>query len=521
MIDYSLYFAILCTICVAGCAVERSPRDHASPGGRHIVVVAHRGAHQSCPENTIFAVEQAIALGVDYVEIDMRQTNDGAFVSLHNETVDARTNGHGRARDLTLTELRALDAGGKFSAAYAGATIPTVDEVLARMTGRVGAYVDVKDAPPESVVTLLTRHGMLESSIIYAHPEELAEMLQLEPRVQPLPEYPGTPEAWNSLAATIRTQTVAVSPLRNLSAEAVAACHSRGAKVIADIMADDTPAGWQRALDFGVDGLQTDRPAELLPHLRARGLRREAIATPEVEVIAHRGDHTNAPENTLEAFEAAIEAGVDWVELDPAFTADSHLVVLHDRTVDRTTDGTGDVDSLTLDRVRALNIRNRDGSLCPRARIPTVSESLSLMKGRVGVYLDKSGRIPASALVDAIRAHGDLQSTVIYADPATLEELLRTEPQTIRMLPRPPQNLGDMPDVVTRMAPAVFGAALRDVTPEKVAACHAIGAKVFVNVLSKDEPSGWAQAIECGADALETDRPREALAYLRERGFHR
>jgi glycerophosphoryl diester phosphodiesterase len=143
------------------------------------------------------------------------------------------------------------------------------------------------------------------------------------------------------------------------------------------------------------------------------------------------------------------------------------------------------------------------------------------MKGRVGVYLDKSGRIPASALVDAIRAHGDLQSTVIYADPATLEELLRTEPQTIRMLPRPPQNLGDMPDVVTRMAPAVFGAALRDVTPEKVAACHAIGAKVFVNVLSKDEPSGWAQAIECGADALETDRPREALAYLRERGFHR
>ena len=70
--------------------------------------------------------------------------------------------------------------------------------------------------------------------------------------------------------------------------------------------------------------------------------------------IAHRGDSTNAPENTLSAFESAIEAGASAVELDIRCTADGHVVVMHDRTVDRTTDGEGAVGRLSLEQVRPL-----------------------------------------------------------------------------------------------------------------------------------------------------------------------
>ena len=71
--------------------------------------------------------------------------------------------------------------------------------------------------------------------------------------------------------------------------------------------------------------------------------------------IAHRGDSTNAPENTLAAFEAAIDAGATAVELDLRCTADGHVVVIHDRTVDRTTDGDGAVENLDLNQVRGLD----------------------------------------------------------------------------------------------------------------------------------------------------------------------
>ncbi|MYK99802.1 MAG: glycerophosphodiester phosphodiesterase, partial [Gemmatimonadetes bacterium] len=71
--------------------------------------------------------------------------------------------------------------------------------------------------------------------------------------------------------------------------------------------------------------------------------------------VAHRGASGNSPENTLRAFEMALEIGVDEIELDLRSTRDGHLVVMHDDTVDRTTDGTGAIGDLTLAEIRALD----------------------------------------------------------------------------------------------------------------------------------------------------------------------
>ena len=101
-------------------------------------------------------------------------------------------------------------------------------------------------------------------------------------------------------------------------------------------------------------------------------------------IVAHRGASAEAAENTLEAFDLAIALGAGAIEFDVRITADGHAVVMHDPDVDRTTDGTGLVRSLTLDTIRSLEIRTPAGP----ARVPTLAEALSLLSGRVAVDIE-------------------------------------------------------------------------------------------------------------------------------------
>ena len=103
--------------------------DARSPGDAAFVA-SHRGDSASAPENTIPAVESAIAGGFAYVEVDVVLTKDGQPVLMHDRTVDRTTNGHGKVAELTLAEVRALDAGAWFDASFAGTRVPTLEEFL-------------------------------------------------------------------------------------------------------------------------------------------------------------------------------------------------------------------------------------------------------------------------------------------------------------------------------------------------------------------------------------------------------
>lgn len=241
---------------------------------RRIDVIAHRGAHENVPENTMPAIRRAIDLGVDYIEVDVRMTRDGAFVNFHDGTVDRKTDGTGPVSDLTLAELQALDAGSHVGPEFAGERIPTVDETFAAMASAgIPAYVDVKDAPPDSVVALLRRHDLLATSVVYGSPSELAAMKAIDPAVRGEPEYPGTPEALAELLDQVTPYVIAISRFSRITSEAVAACQATGALVQVDVMGNDTPEGWQFVVDCGVDGIQTDRPEALIAWLSERGLR--------------------------------------------------------------------------------------------------------------------------------------------------------------------------------------------------------------------------------------------------------
>ena len=107
-----------------------------------------------------------------------------------------------------------------------------------------------------------------------------------------------------------------------------------------------------------------------------------------VFVVAHRADWRNFPENSLEAIESAIEMGVDIVEIDIHRTADGELVVCHDRTINRTTNGKGKIAELTLDYIRSCYLRAGHGAVT-RYKMPTLAEALDVCKDRVLINLDK------------------------------------------------------------------------------------------------------------------------------------
>ncbi|WP_085993968.1 glycerophosphodiester phosphodiesterase [Oceanobacillus senegalensis] len=109
-----------------------------------MVNVAHRGASGHAPENTMAAFQKGFEMKADYVEIDVQMTKDGELVVIHDTTVDRTTNGTGYVGDLTLEEIRQLDAGSWFSESYAGEKVPTFEEVLDAFRGKVGILIELK-----------------------------------------------------------------------------------------------------------------------------------------------------------------------------------------------------------------------------------------------------------------------------------------------------------------------------------------------------------------------------------------
>lgn len=111
-------------------------------------VTAHLGFSAKTPENTMAALKAARHAGAHALEVDVLLTRDGHLVLMHHPTVDRTTDGRGRVKDLTLSELRSPDAGSWFGPAYTDEAIPTLDDVLQWNDSRFGLYVDMKEFPP-------------------------------------------------------------------------------------------------------------------------------------------------------------------------------------------------------------------------------------------------------------------------------------------------------------------------------------------------------------------------------------
>ncbi|NKE06903.1 glycerophosphodiester phosphodiesterase [Mesobacillus selenatarsenatis] len=111
---------------------------------RQFDTVAHRGAAGYAPENTIAAFDKGLEMKADYIEIDVQRSKDGELVVIHDTTVDRTTDGTGKVGELTLEELRSLDAGSFKGEQFAGEKIPTFEEILERYQGKIGILIELK-----------------------------------------------------------------------------------------------------------------------------------------------------------------------------------------------------------------------------------------------------------------------------------------------------------------------------------------------------------------------------------------
>jgi glycerophosphoryl diester phosphodiesterase len=259
-----------------------------------------------------------------------------------------------------------------------------------------------------------------------------------------------------------------------------------------------------------------------------------------VMVAAHRGDWRNEPENSLPAIERAIAMGVDIVEIDVQTTRDGHLVLMHDKTLDRTTTGTGKVLHHTLAEIKALHLKNGYG-MSTDHRVPTLADALYIAKDRLLVYVDKSPEIILA--VDAVARETGASEQVLYYGHYSAAELGRAFPglaDRIHYLPKlsdgtkgPASYIGEF---VTKDQTPAFVVSFADEQSPVIAHMSDIrrkGIRIWASPLwdelcaghtddrsQVDPDANWGWLIEKGANIICTDRPSELLDYLRRRNLH-
>ena len=264
-------------------------------------------------------------------------------------------------------------------------------------------------------------------------------------------------------------------------------------------------------------------------------------------VAAHRACHnpaprhgmpTSNPENALAGIERCIALGVDIAEVDVRRTRDGYLILMHDESVDRTTDGNGRVADLTLSYVRGLHLRDGEGgaeATLTRHGVPTLEEALAAARGRIMLNLDVQSNLYAETIA-AVRRAGQ-QDGVIVKQPAAAGSVALADVPPFDLVPFMPVLVGDadLPDVARRQLegtrrpiafelPRMTEASL----PSLAVVARRARVRLWVNSLwegfiagmggdvdaLRDPDAVWGRMRRAGVSVIQTDEPEALLAYL-------
>ncbi|UCD81634.1 MAG: glycerophosphodiester phosphodiesterase [Desulfobacterales bacterium] len=265
------------------CFLAEPVEDHPYFNPDHFLVIAHRGGRGLGPENTLFLFRRSVKLGADVLEIDLRSTEDGELVILHDSTVDRTTNGHGPVRDLTLAELKNLDAayhwtpdnGGSFPLRGNEIRVPTLAEVFGAFP-QIRLNIELKESRPEVATSLCN----------------LIEEYQKSDRVMVASFKAATLKQFRSVCPDVATSAAASEALpfywlqrihlesvysppaqalqipqyygekEVITPRLIETAHSRNMRI--HVWTINDVNRMQRLIDLGVDGIMTDYPDRLL-----------------------------------------------------------------------------------------------------------------------------------------------------------------------------------------------------------------------------------------------------------------
>ncbi len=260
-----------------------------------------------------------------------------------------------------------------------------------------------------------------------------------------------------------------------------------------------------------------------------------------VFVAAHRGDWRNAPENSIQALKNAIEMGVDIMELDLKKTKDGHLIIMHDNTVDRTTNGTGNPANYTLDEIKELRLKNGLGRVTHHS-IPTLREMLLVAKGKILIDIDKGYKYYPEVIRE-LKKTGTMNQIIYNIAPNVsydsviscydkLEEDILIMPVINFSLPDAKFVLDSYTQHKNTIYQPIFDKDDYGLVNE-ILELHKDGNQVWINSMwaslngghdddrALEDPDGsWGWLIDHGASIIQTDRPALLLEYLRGKELH-
>ncbi len=272
---------------------------------------------------------------------------------------------------------------------------------------------------------------------------------------------------------------------------------------------------------------------------RAAELERR-LAGPDgfIMVVAHRACWRGTSENSLEAIEACIAAGIDMVEIDVRATSDGQLVLMHDATVDRMTDGSGRVEDMDWAEVSRLRLRQEQGrgSALTDRRIPRFEDALRVAKGRILINVDAKIAVTDEVLGLIDRA-GDREQVLFKAE-APLDDIRQVAPWVSQVrfqsILREPNIADDPAGILASYDPIrpvsyEIDVKSRAFTPVMTPIIQPRCARYWVNSLAGraydddhalEDPDGvWGALIARGVDAIQTDNPIQLKSYLARTGL--
>jgi glycerophosphoryl diester phosphodiesterase len=262
---------------------ERPDRPTHPYFGEGLLRFAHRGGSKRWPENTLFAFENAYALGYRWIETDVHRTKDGRIVIFHDETLGRTTDGRGRVEDHTLGELQRLDAAFRFSPdgmhhpyRGQGITVPHLEEAFA-LHEDLHLNLEMKGRDPriaEALWDFIEAHGVHDRVLVASAQDALTERFRevADDRVVTSAGARGILRFWMAVRSrthrflNVPFQALQVPPtherLRVVDERFIEAAHQHGLKV--HVWTIDDPLEMRRLHRLGVDGIMTDRPEVLL-----------------------------------------------------------------------------------------------------------------------------------------------------------------------------------------------------------------------------------------------------------------
>ncbi|HCA10019.1 glycerophosphodiester phosphodiesterase family protein [Chryseobacterium sp.] len=276
---------------------------------------------------------------------------------------------------------------------------------------------------------------------------------------------------------------------------------------------------------------------------------KQGIPKDKILVVAHRGDWRNYPENSVKAIEGAIKLGVDIVEIDLQKTKDGQLIVMHDKKLDRTTTGKGEISEVSLAEIKPLFLKNGAG-MPTREKVPTLEEVLNFVKGkRIMLNLDKGwdfieqvrlltektgtteqiilkGNKKASELKKEV---GQKLDHIIYMPMVWPEDYSIYKRDEVL---NPAEYIRDFSKI---FSPVAYEVIIKDDTPkadELLKLIRDAHAMIWINALwpelcaghdddkAIDNPDeNWGWMIRKGAHIIQTDRPQELIRYLKSKNL--